>query len=85
MAISASLGDVYGSELLGGFSSRPLRETEFHERLSKTQHAFHCDVKWVYAPTLNDDEESVVEPIPVLLPSEFASWEHQAFCYGFGV
>ena len=64
-------GDVYESQLLSGFDSRPLREDELHSRIGKTEHSLKAEISYFDIPISTGDEEDpeAVESWPVLLPS----------------
>lgn len=64
---------MYGSTILDGFDSRPLRETELHRRAARSGHALKCELTWIPVPMLDDDETETVDSIPVLLPSDLDS------------
>ena len=64
-------GDLYESQLLSGFDSRPLREDELHSRIGKTEHSLKAEISYFDIPvsTGDDDDPIAVERWPVLLPS----------------
>ncbi|CAE7751229.1 unnamed protein product [Symbiodinium sp. CCMP2592] len=73
LTVACDLGDAYGSRLLDGYSSRPLREAEFHSRLSGSGLSFDCEPTWINAPAMNNDlEQETIEAFPILLPSNLA-------------
>ena len=77
-------GDAYGSDVLSGFQSRPLRESEFHARAARSGHSLKCDITWVAAPAIGEDGTAdTIESFPVLLPSSLALRLHRN-CFGMG-
>lgn len=69
-------GNTYGSHLLAGYSTRPLREAEFHNRVSSSGSALDVEVSYTQIPVMSlgedGDEEICVESWPLLLPSQVA-------------
>ena len=64
-------GDIYESQLLYGFDSRPLREDELHSRIGKTEHSLKAEISYFDIPvsTGDDDDPLAMASWPVLLPS----------------
>ena len=62
-------GNIYNSNLLSGYESRPLRESELHTRIGKTDHALNAEISWLPTPLSSADETKTVEDWPVILPS----------------
>ena len=68
-------GDVYDSELLYGFDSRPLREDEYMSRVCKAGYGLGTELTYVAAPVLRgEEEEYCIEQCPVVLPSSMVLW-----------
>ena len=73
---SFSKGNVYGSTILAGYDSRPLREDELHSRLSKTDYGLNVDITWIEdVPVIDNEEVMYLTEWPVILPSDMAAWK----------
>ena len=76
-----SQGKIYDSATMSGYTSRPLREDEFHRQAVELGCAFSCNIKWTTIPTMvltddsdeDDDEKLELSPWPVLFPSSIVT------------
>ena len=72
--VQPNQGEVYGSTLLQGYESRPLREGEFHARVRKSGHALATEITYVAAPVIRgDDTEPSIDLCPMVLPSSMVT------------
>ena len=67
---------MYGSTLLDGYDSRPLRENELHARVSQTDYGLPVKVTWIEdVPVIDNDEAMYLTEWPVILPSDMVAWK----------
>ena len=69
---STNQGEIYGSDVLSGYKSRPLREDEFHQRISSLGYGHPCEVSWVNV-LMNrgpGEDEASFTTWPLILPSK---------------
>ena len=72
--VCGNSGGVYGSQVLDGYDSRPLREDEFHVRARQSGYALLTEITYVAAPVIRGvDEEPSIEQCPMVLPSSMAT------------
>ena len=72
-------GSIYNSATIRNYSTRSLREDEFHRKAQELGCSLACNISWVNIPTVvpTDDLEEAEDkveftPWPILLPSSMA-------------
>ena len=63
-------GNIYSSSVLSGYATRPLRETEFHNRIESLDCGHPCGISWTFIPTADaESDDFKITSWPLILPS----------------